>query len=654
MPRCRPRSWPAAYRATKRSLHSNAPRASIRSALWRSRWVRYPVYGVGALTFSAVTTIGGLLIYDSLTYHAVDVHESTMGDLATCEVGGPEQRPILPRTQTNEKGHLKERLVIVGGGWGAVSLLNSLDRNAYEVTLVSPNNYFLFTPLLPAVAVGTVGVGSVTESLRRILSRVQGHFVQGAALRVHEAQDLDRKTLTTTQDAAGLLEVEVLSDGWDGSLDTPHEPKESARIYVPYDKLVIAVGSVTNTRGVSGLEHAHRLKTVHDAVGLRKHLLENFEMASLPTTPAEERQRLLSVVVCGGGPTGVEVAAEVFDLIHEDIRKYFPPSLQKLASVHLLQNGEHILNTYSEAISEFAERRFQKEHLDVVTNASVEEISSGSVSYTLHNPLTGEHEKRIVPAGCTIWTVGITMSDFTRGLATTLPKQGHRHALKVDAHLRVLGTKPGTMYALGDASTIDSDMQSYIDEHFSRFDKDNDNALSLDEFAQLMQVLRRKFPIAKKQLRDLAKLFSQYDVNHDLHLDRDELVPLIMDATKHMTSCPPTAQVAAQEGKYLARKLNKYASLQRASKLPNDPMEIDEDISQPFVFHSLGNIAYLGNAAAFDLPIPGPFKTFFGGLTAMYAWRSVYLSELVSLRTRMLVLGDFIKRTLWGRDVSWQ
>ena len=76
-------------------------------------------------------------------------------------------------------------------------------------------------------------------------------------------------------------------------------------------------------------------------------------------------------------------------------------------------------------------------------------------------------------------------------------------------------------------------------------------------------------------------------------------------------------------------------------------------IYKPFKFHSLGSIAYLGNAAAFDLPLPEPFKTFFGGIVAMYAWRSVYLSELVSLRTRALVLGDFIKRELWGRDVSW-
>lgn len=633
-----------------RTLSTKAPRAS----LWKSAWVRYPLYGVGSLVFSVATVMGGLLVYDSMTYRHVSVANTEVSSIQSCAVGGPDGRPILPRqTPSTDDQKPKERLVIVGGGWGAVSLLKSLDPDAYEVTLVSPTNYFLFTPLLPAVAAGTVGVRSVTESLRRLLVRTRGQFVQGAAVNMHPHENLDRSTLQTVEGARGLLEVELISPEWDGAIDVAHEPNERAMVYVPYDKLVIAVGSVTNNHGATGLENAFRLKTVRDAQRLRKRLLENLELASLPTTSAEERKRLLTFVVCGGGPTGVELAAEIHEMMHEDVHRNYPPHLEHEAQVHLLQNESHILNTYSEAISQFAERRFRAERVGVVTNAQVTEILPDAVKYEEMNPLTGEHVLKSIPSGCTVWSVGVTMNDFTRRLSTTLPHQGHRHALKVDSQLRVLGTEPGTVYAVGDASTMDSNLKEYILEHFHRFDKDNDGELTLPEFSQLIKVLRLKFPIANEQLRGIRPLFEKYDSNRSQRLGIAEVAEMVVDATKNMTSYPPTAQIATQEGKYLANKLNKHASLRLRDALPRDAEDVDEAICKPFVYRSLGSIAYLGNAAAFDLPIAGPFKTLVGGLVAMYAWRSVYLSEMVSFRTRVLVLGDYIKRSLWGRDVLW-
>ncbi|WFD27888.1 hypothetical protein MNAN1_002896 [Malassezia nana] len=632
------------------TLSPKAPRASFR----KSAWVRYPLYGIGSLVFSTVTVLGGLLVYDSMTYRHNSMASTEVSPIQSCAVGGPNGRPILSRHSTpTDDRKPKERLVILGGGWGAVSLLKSLDPDAYEVTLVSPTNYFLFTPMLPSVAVGTVGARSVTESLRRLLVRTQGQFVQGAAVNVHSHESLDRSTLQTIDGARGLLEVELISPEWDGSIDVPRKPNEKSLVYVPYDKLVIAVGSVTNNHGATGLENAFRLKTVRDAQRLRKRLLENLEVASLPTTPSEERKRLLSFVVCGGGPTGVELAAEIHDMMHEDVYKNYPPHLEHEAQVHVLQNEAHILNTYSEAISQFAERRFRAENVGVVTNAQVTQIHPDSVSYEEMNPLTGEHVLKSIPSGCTVWSVGVTMNDFTRKLSTTLPNQGHRHALKVDSQLRVLGTEPGTVYAVGDASTMDSNLKEYILQHFDRFDKDKDGHLTLPEFTQLTKVLRRKFPIANEQLKGIRPLFEKCNNSKDQCVGVTEVAEMVADATKNMTSYPPTAQIATQEGKYLARKFNKHASLRARDALPQDAEDVDEAIYKPFVYRSLGSVTYLGNAAAFELPIPGPWKSFFGGLLAMYAWRSVYLSEMVSIRTRALVLGDYIKRTLWGRDVLW-
>jgi NADH dehydrogenase FAD-containing subunit len=165
-----------------------------------------------------------------------------------------------------------------------------------------------------------------------------------------------------------LLEIETPSTASDGSPN---------RIYVPYDKLIIAVGSTQATHGVDGLEHCFQLKTIPDALAIRRRILgempfpdletkkllfahaisfpENFEAASLPTTTSEERKRLLSFVVCGGGPTGIETAAEIYDLCQEDIVQYYPKVCREEVSIHVIQSREHILNTYSEAISKYAE-----------------------------------------------------------------------------------------------------------------------------------------------------------------------------------------------------------------------------------------------------------------------------------------------------------
>jgi NADH dehydrogenase len=117
------------------------------------------------------------------------------------------------------------------------------------------------------------------------------------------------------------------------------------------------VGCVTNPHGVKGLENCHFLKSIDDARKIKNQVLDNMELACLPTTSDEERKRLLSFVVCGGGPTGVEFASELFDLLNEDLLYSFPRILRNEISVHIIQSRSHILNTYDEALSKFAEVR---------------------------------------------------------------------------------------------------------------------------------------------------------------------------------------------------------------------------------------------------------------------------------------------------------
>lgn len=129
------------------------------------------------------------------------------------------------------------------------------------------------------------------------------------------------------------------------------------------------------------------------------------ELACLPTTSDEERKRLLSFVICGGGPTGVEFAAELFDLLNEDLLYSFPRILRNEISVHIIQSRTHILNTYDEALSKYAEARFTRDDVDVLTNARVKEVQNDKVLFTQVED--GKKVVKEIPMGFCLWSTGV-------------------------------------------------------------------------------------------------------------------------------------------------------------------------------------------------------------------------------------------------------
>ncbi len=173
--------------------------------------------------------------------------------------------------------------------------------------------------------------------------------------------------------------------------------------------------------------------------------------------------------------------------------------------------------------------------------------------------------------------------------------------------------------------------------------------------------IKERVPMAADHLAEVKELFRLYDSDADNSLSLNELFLLLQDVGNHITSLPATAQVAAQQGKYLGKKLHKTA---RAA--PGQHVTVtDEQVSSPFKYFHLGTLAYIGNAAVFDFGK----QSFMGGLVAMYAWRSIYWNEQVSSRTRALLMIDWIIRCekviprlfhyqfnicrgIWGRDLS--
>jgi NADH:ubiquinone reductase (H+-translocating) len=580
---------------------------------------------------------GGLVlaffIYDATTYReSPETFDIPVSEYAlNPRRGGPKNLPIAEYFVDDDEPEFKDqkhkpKLVILGTGWGSVALLKQLVPGEYHVTVVSPSNHFLFTPMLPSATVGTLEFRSLVEPIRRIVRRAKGHFLKANATDVNFSEKL----------------VEIESTG-------PNGEKES--FYLPYDKLVIGVGSITNPHGVKGLEYCHFLKDISDARLIRNQVIRNLEMACLPTTSDEERRRLLSFVVSGGGPTGVEFAAELYDMLNEDLCKFYPRILRNEISVHVIQSRGHILNTYDEALSKYAEERFAHDQVNVQTNSRVKEVMPDRIQFTQKGE-DGKVVTKELPMGFCLWSTGVSQTEFCQKLAKKLgDSQNNRHALETDTHLRLVGAPLGDVYAVGDCSTV----QNNVSDHIITFlrtlawEKGLDPASMHISYADWRQVAKRvksRFPQAGDHLKRLDKLFEQYDKDKSGTLDFGELNELLRQIDNKLTSLPATAQRANQQGMYLGRKLNKMAQAAPGLKI-NDVADgdIDEAVYKAFEYKHAGSLAYVGNAAIFDFN----GLNFAGGLLAVYLWRSVYFTQSVSFRTRVLLAMDWSKRALFGR-----
>lgn len=629
-----PTRWLFPSKTASRSL-SGKPLPQRRSVVLNFLYRSAAVIGTGVGFVGFLTA--AFFVYDATTYKETsDNEEARVSEYALSpRRGGPKNLPIaealIDDDDTEPKRAVKDkpRLVILGGGWGSVALLKELNPEDYHVTVISPKNYFLFTPMLPSATVGTLEMRSLVEPIRRILSRISGHYLRANA----EDVDFSHKLVEVSQtDARG---------------------KES-RFYVPYDKLVIAVGSQTNPHGVKGLENCFFLKDINDARMIRNQVMKNLELACLPTTSDTERRRLLSFVVSGGGPTGVEFAAELFDLLNEDLTRRFPKLLRNEISVHIIQSRSHILNTYDEALSKYAEERFARDQVDVLTNSRVKEVLPDKIIFTQKGE-NGELVTKELPAGFCLWSTGVSQADLCKRIAAKLGDvQNNRHALETDTHLRLNGTPLGDVYAIGDCATVQNNVAdniiSFLRGLAFKHGKDPETLeLHFNDWRNVAADVKRRFPQAVAHLRRLDKLFNDFDKDQSGTLDFGELRELLGQIDSKLTSLPATAQRANQQGVYLGKKFNKLAKAAPGLSM-NDIRDGDLDSAcyKAFEYHHLGSLAYVGNSAVFDL---GGGWGLTGGLWAVYAWRSVYFAQSVGVRTRVLMAMDWLKRGLFGRDL---
>ncbi|KAJ9626505.1 hypothetical protein H2203_004138 [Taxawa tesnikishii (nom. ined.)] len=291
----------------------------------------------------------------------------------------------------------RERIVILGSGWAGYTLSRELDHRQYQVVVVSPRSYFVFTPLLASCSVGTLEFRTALEPVR---SRKGGtNYFQAWA----DGVDFANKRIEIEEavgDPTGAMALTTDRHAGESAEEREkriaQDTKKGKVFSMTWDRLVVAVGCYSQTFG--------------------------FEAAALPTTSIEMRKMLLHFAVVGGGPTGIEFSAELHDIIVEDLAKLYP-DLMQYYKITVYDVAEKVLPMFDKKLGEYAMKTFRRENIDIKTSHHVQELRKGAPSsvqdrgdfhenedcYTIRVKEEGE-----VGIGMCVWSTGLMMNPFVQ------------------------------------------------------------------------------------------------------------------------------------------------------------------------------------------------------------------------------------------------
>jgi NADH:ubiquinone reductase (non-electrogenic) len=349
----------------------------------------------------------------------------------------------------------KKTVVVLGSGWGAASFVGSLDPalfgegGSYELVVISQRDYFVYTPLLPAVASGAVEASSITTPMRDIIGS-RGRFVCAS---VKSVDFESRKVLCERTDKVKYVDPESCYSI--GSCEVVE--KESVFDFeIDYDVLVSAIGAKTATFGVPGVEeHCISVRTAEDSDRLRRCFEEALRKACSidSTSNFPEIRRLMSAVVIGGGPTGVEVAAELQEMLDSgyesfcSTREYCAPLWP---TVYLVTNTPALLPTFSEKSSKYATKRLRDTGVVEMLECVALNIEEDGV--LVRDSKTGR--ETFIDAETIVWAGGVEASDLTAECAAKFSRRSgvsSRRGVVVDDFLRPFGGD-GSVFWIGDAA----------------------------------------------------------------------------------------------------------------------------------------------------------------------------------------------------------
>ncbi len=301
----------------------------------------------------------------------------------------------------------RKRLIVIGGGFAGLNLIQKLNKVPIDILLIDKRNHHLFQPLLYQVATATLSPSDICVAFREVLAKQENTTVlMGEVVQFNKEE---KKVVLGNGDA------------------------------FDYDYLAIAVGSRHSYFGHNEWEAlAPGIKTITDALNIREHILTSFEKAErLANT--EETHKYLTFVIVGGGPTGVEFAGTIAELIQKTLRKNFRRIRTEKAKVYLIEAFDRVLPSFNQKLSKATKSDLEKLGVTVLTEHSVTKITTEGV----------ELGTTFIESKNVIWAAGNTIPEVVKSLGSELDKQGR---VMVENDLSVPGYPE--IFVLGDASHL--------------------------------------------------------------------------------------------------------------------------------------------------------------------------------------------------------
>ena len=326
-----------------------------------------------------------------------------------------------------------KRILILGGGFGGTAVLRRLqDRFQRDVTvdiaMVSKDNYLLFTPMLHEIASGMIETRHIVTPIRAFCNRSRFYCANVENIDLENKHVLIRSSSATpTDESKSDLEINTKS--------------------LPYDYLVIALGSETKFFGMSDLQkNAFTLKSLNDAINLRNHIIYLLERSDQlqPASSVHDKElqnRLLTFVVVGGGFAGVETAGEINGFIHDSAKDYYHNVDSKNIRIIIVQSGNRLLPEMSEKLAKFALQKLRNSGIEVILNRRVIEATQDSIKL---------NDDTIILTNTIIWSAGVAPNLLTSNL--TCDHDDKTRKIIVDKYLEV--SKYHGVYAIGDCALV--------------------------------------------------------------------------------------------------------------------------------------------------------------------------------------------------------
>ncbi|KAF7459020.1 type II NADH:ubiquinone oxidoreductase [Cryptosporidium felis] len=477
----------------------------------------------------------------------------------------------------------RPRIVILGTGWGFMKLALGLDVCSNDVTVISPNKFFCFTPLLTQIVSNKIPKEVCEVPLSELTYRGNKEMIKhirGLALDI----DKDKKQVIY--------------------LDSERNKEER----ISYDYLIINVGN-DNSNIVPGvMENALYLRDVKDSLKMRDAVVNRIKEVNKgwDTMSEEKKREKLTFVVAGGGPTGIEVSGAFAELTEGFLSRAEYKKLAPYINIRIIEMANKLLPTAEDKVSEYVKFVLSsKAGIDVMLETRLLSVSKDTLVVKRNN---GTEE--IIPYGVLVWASGASPNALTKQICENVSEQStFKRAIVVNQRLQVYGVP--NAYALGDCAFV---MATKLAERSREIYRD---ALA-SPYGPTVGYIKDK--LSTKEFPQVLNLSKVQDLpKKDAILTEEQIKEVLGKLDSLYLPPPPTAQGASQQGEYLVKVFNENRSEKEKQSCP------------AFIYDWAGTACYIYNN---NIAFYTPSGSMLGGFHTQFIWRMFYTSLIPSWKNR--------------------